>query len=318
VDSVEEARIFLNLAKVYTLENKLDSAKFYINKSLNFNIREQDLLRSIYFSLSKIAEKEGNINEALKYFKQYNKYVANQVDKTKAFLELNEKYDFEKLKTENNKLVINQQRTAIISFIMILFASFAVFVFYWISRRNKKLFLESKQEIKTLQMMTEKYLMAAQEEIENLKLKHQQNDGLFALKVVEGLKITTLIDRLIRNTNPKKERLIQQLNMFAYGQNSLDWTILYQAINEIKHGFYNLIYTKYQNLDVMEFRVCCLSCENYLDDTDIAFILGLSIYMVQRKRSDARKKMGTKTRNIYAFFIEQFKKEGIFIAENTK
>jgi tetratricopeptide (TPR) repeat protein len=318
-DSAEKAPL-ITFSKVFTGENKLDSAKFYINKSLNLNLRDRELTDSIYLSLSEIEEKKGNYAKALQYLKQHAQYVINKVDnKSKTLLELNEKYDFQKLKTENTKLVIKQQQTAIILSGIILLIALIAFFFYIKWERNRKMFLDSKQKLKTLQMMADKYLKAANDEIETLKLEHLQTDSSFALKVVDILKITTLINRLFSSKNPKKEELIQKLNMFIYGQNSPDWTILYQAINEIKHGFYDIIYEKYPKLDEMEFRVCCLSCENYFDDTDIAFIVGFSKNMVQRKRSDARKKIGAKSRsNIHDFFIEKFKEEGIFIAQNTK
>jgi tetratricopeptide (TPR) repeat protein len=356
VDSVEKARIFMNLSKVYTLENNTDSAKFYINKALDFNIRESALLKSSYLSLSEIAEQEGDYEAALQYFTQYNKYVANQVDenKSKALLELNEKYDFEKLKTMNNKRVIQQQSTTIVLFIIILSVSVLAFFCHIKSVRNKKKFLKTKQEIEILKLMADKYSKATEEEIESLKLEaekqskdtkeeikslkleaekqakateeeieslkseHQKKDNFLAVKIFGGFKIIKLISSLITKQNPDQKELIKFLNRIIYGQDCPDWEILYQTINRLKNGFYDLIREQYNNLETMEFRVCCLSCEDF-DDTGIAFILGLTTSMVQRKRSDARKKIDAPPySNIHAFFIENLKEKGNFTELNTK
>jgi Tfp pilus assembly protein PilF len=173
VDSVETARIFMNFSKIYTLENNIDSANFYINKSLDLKIKELDLLRSIYFSLSKIAEQEGNYAEALKYSKKYNEYVVNQVDEFKASSQSNEKYDLEKLKTEKAKLIINQNKITIFLFCcLIIIMTVTIIAFYLHIQliKRKKEFLESKIEIKSLKSAAEKYAKDAKEEIDFLKL----------------------------------------------------------------------------------------------------------------------------------------------------
>jgi hypothetical protein len=68
----------------------------------------------------------------------------------------------------------------------------------------------------------------------------------------------------------------------------------------------------------MEFQIYCLTHEGF-NDTDIAFILGKTVNMVERRRSDTRKKVGAKPySNIHDFFLEDLKKKGIFIEYITK
>jgi tetratricopeptide (TPR) repeat protein len=284
VDSIEKARIFMNLATVYSLENKLDSAKFYIKKSLNLNIREPALSGSIYFSLSKIEEKEGNYKEALKYFKQYTQYVANQVDnnKSKALLELNEKYDFEKLKTENREL---KRKRQIMIVTLVFIGSLLVFSFYRKSVRRKNMVLELNQKIETLQNMATNYRTA------------DENTRKIILQQYAIMKKATLFKNNINDVQANDGKyLLKKLNEIIFNFDSL-----YKIMNLTQDGLYNNIHNHY-NLDELNFRVCCLLCEGFRNQ-EIAVILNLTANMVEKKRTAIRKEIGIPIRGNIKDFI---------------
>jgi len=57
-DSVEQARILLNIAQVYAFEDNTDSVNFYLNKALVLQINDPWLMRFSYLLKSKMAEKK--------------------------------------------------------------------------------------------------------------------------------------------------------------------------------------------------------------------------------------------------------------------
>ena len=63
-DSVEQARILLNIAKVYALENNVDSVNFYLDKAIALNISNLWLIRTSYLLKSEISEKNNRYQEA--------------------------------------------------------------------------------------------------------------------------------------------------------------------------------------------------------------------------------------------------------------
>jgi tetratricopeptide (TPR) repeat protein len=332
IDSVETARIFMNLSKVYSDENKLDSAKFYINKSLKLNIREVALSGSIYFTLSKIEEEEGNYNAALQYFKNYNEYVAQVVkeNKSKALLEVNEKYDFEKLKNENIKLVINKQQTIIILCITIILASFSIFILCieWI--KSKKLVLELTQKIETLKKMAADYQskdekMAADYRSKNEKMAtdyRSKNEKMAAdyrskdekirniiLKQYDIMKKVALLETNSNYAKADSKYMLKKFNFIVYGNEDVDFDSLYKVMNLARDGFYEKIHDQYANLITdQEFRVCCFSCEDF-SDNEISIILKMTVNMVRKRRTEIRKKLKiTDSGNIHNFLVEHLQK----------
>jgi tetratricopeptide (TPR) repeat protein len=297
-DSTEQARIFMNLAKIYILENKIDSAKIYADYSLNLQAQEPSLLKSTYFLLSEIAKKEDHYKESLHYFREYYTYAMQVIDDNKntALMELQGKYDFEKLKNKNSQLTIKQQKTVIIDSIVLLCFSFLAFFFYLKSVKNKKIASEAEQKMEVLRGMAHNY---------------SEKDNSFRSILLHHFDILSkavFMDRYISSSGSNREegeRLLKKFNEIVYGQNNLNWDLLYQAMNQIQYGLYDRIREKYPQLDVTEFRICCLSCEKFTGD-EIAIIMNLKLNTVQKKRSIIRKKIGTLAHgNLRAFFLEK-------------
>jgi tetratricopeptide (TPR) repeat protein len=295
VDSIEQARIWMNLAKVYMYENNLDSAKFYINHSLTLQTQEPALSRSTYWLLSDIEEKEGHLQEALHYFKEYNAYGEKilEENKTKAVLEIQEKYNYEKLKNENNRQTIRQQKTGFVFVFMLFCLSLIAFFFYRRSVRNEKLVLEAEQKVENFRKLAEKSL-EKDNTVREILVHH-----------LNILKKVALIDKDISEEDRKKgERFIKKINKIVYEQDALDWNKLYQAINKIQNNLYDRVREKYPQLNVAEFRLCFLSVGDF-DDHEIAVIMKTSSHMVRKMRSAIRKKIGVAPYyNIHVFFCE--------------
>jgi tetratricopeptide (TPR) repeat protein len=299
IDSMEKARIFMNFSKIYTLENNIDSAKFYINKSLELKIKERTLLRSIYFSLSKIAEQEGNYAEALKHFNKYNEYVAQVVaeNMSSALLECNEKYDFVKLKTKAYELAITRRGVinSVLLFVIVIIV--IAFVFYRKLEKIQKKILEKEQKFETLQMMYDN-LQRGEETVKNIIFK--QYNMLIEIALLE------------KNLNPNKandkEYMLKKLNLIIYKDEKVDFEPLYELMNQIQNDFYEKVRAKYGKLlTKQEFRVCCFTCEKFAD-SEISIFLNMTVYMVRKRRHDIKKKLNIPDGvDIYSFLIEDMK-----------
>jgi tetratricopeptide (TPR) repeat protein len=298
-DSVEKARTLMSLAKVYRLEKQMDSARFYIQQSLNLKAKEPALSMSTYALLSKIEEDSDHHKEALKYYKEYANYVVKLVEENKsnALLELQGKYDFETLKNDKRQSALANQKILTATFFTLLLVGLLAFVFYRKSVQNWRATTEANQIIESLRKMMAGFS------------KEKDSFRHHLLRQFNILHKVALINQSINEDDRKKgERLIKKINQIVYEQDQLDWDYLYQVMNQLKDGFYDQIRHRYPQLSETEFRICCLSCEKF-DDSDIAVLLNTTHHMIQKKRSSIRKKLGVPHHgNLYAFFCDNLEK----------
>jgi tetratricopeptide (TPR) repeat protein len=296
-DDAVKATILINLANVYKLKNKIDSAKFYIEQSMSLQTENPALLQTACLLLSEMEEEDGNQEKALQYLKEYNELIVKVIDdnRNKALLELQKKYDFETLKNKHNERIIWQLNT-IILLLAVFVLSVLVAVFYYQKYiRKKKEILEVEQKIEGMKKMAHNYL---------------RTDNAFQNMLChyfDILKKTMFIDKDISEQDKKNgKRLIDKFNGIVYGGDCLNWNKLYETMNELKNGLYNRIRNEYPELDELEFRICCLSCEDF-SSTEIAIITNLAINTVQKKRSIIRRKTGIAYHGCFLdFFYSKF------------
>ena len=294
-DSVERARILLNIAKVYVLEDNSDSINFYFDKALALQINSPWLMRSTYFLRSKIEENNNRYTEALYYHKEFYRYTVDVFDaeKNNKLLELQGKYDFEKLKIAKKELELKHQEVLSMLLLALLATCIVILVYYRKSAQNKRLLLETEQKIESLQKMASLFSKENSHTVRNILLDH-----------FDILRKTALLTTVFnKDEQTSGQKLLSKFNEIVYGQDVLDWDKLYQLIDNLKDGFYSKVRRKYSQLNEMEFRITCLSCETDFSDKEIEIILGTTLNMVRRIRSDVRKKIGmSKGENFLIFF----------------
>lgn len=71
----------------------------------------------------------------------------------------------------------------------------------------------------------------------------------------------------------------------------LDWAELYFAMNFLYHDFQVKITDKFPELSEKEIQLCCLLRAGFKSD-EIAFVIQLTIYSVQKRKTNIRKKLG--------------------------
>ncbi len=103
-------QISLTIGDIYRLVGKRDSAYYYLNSAKNsVNIYTA---RSAYQALSLLAKEEGNYKSAFDYNEKIQYYADSiqSLDRGKALVEIQEKYNQERVINEKNQLIIDRDR----------------------------------------------------------------------------------------------------------------------------------------------------------------------------------------------------------------
>jgi len=164
-DKVDSCYIFTNIAQMYYSNNLLDSAYHCMDKGLSifdesYSLLSNDFKVNFYGIFSLIEEGRGNFEQALKMQKEktvISDLIMKEIS-SKKILEIENKYDFEKIENEKATLILERQKTYLLVAILIIAClSLLVIVFYFnrkiITSRNE--LLKSDNKILTLQKMVD-------------------------------------------------------------------------------------------------------------------------------------------------------------------
>ena len=292
----EVSKIYLKLADVFCVESKIDSAEFYIEKSLCSLVKNDNNTQAgIYDSWSIIKENAGDYKSSLLYHKKYTDHLINMISETKAaaLLDIQRKYRFEQLKNENITLTLQKQRILLYSSLGIIIL-LAGFLFYYrkytLSKRNE---LEAEQKIYHFLNMAKSY---------------SEKEATFRnalLEQFEILKKTASLENHIRQDDGNRSKqLLRKFNEIVYGQDTLNWERLYRVMNDLYDGFFDRLREKFPFLEEDEFRICCLTYTQF-SGSEISIIMGLSINTIQMKRSVIRKKLQIPSKGNIPHFLDE-------------
>lgn len=281
--SNEQSKIYLNLAEIFNLQNHADSAEWYMQKSINALHDQKDLylLASIYNTFSEIKEKKGDYSKALKYHKEYANSLSSIFDENKnnTVMEIQKKYQFELVKNEKDELALQKQKILFYSSILVIILLLIILFLYRNSMKSKKNELEAERKIYHLMNMAKDF---------DEKESSFRNTLLHHFEILK--KAAFLENYLRREDSVRGKYLIKKFNEIVYGQENLNWDMLYQAMNDLHNGFFDHLREIYPQLDKAEFRICCLTYSKFTN-SEIAIIIGQSINTIQMKKASIRKKL---------------------------
>ena len=276
------SEICLELTKIYSTENKTDSANWYLKKSLIQSKKDNNLYKiaDIYETTTTIKEKEKDYNTALQNNKLYTLYLDSIFGQTQdaALLDIEKKYKFEQLKNENMGLVMEKQRILLYSAIGGFLSLFVIMLFY---RRNtliKKQELEAEQKVYHLMDMAKTFD------------EKEQSLRSILLRQFDIVKKTATLSSYIRKEDEKSNKLLKKFNEIVYGKEGLNWDVLYKTLNDLQNDFFKRLLERFPTLNDDEFRICCLTCADFSRE-EIGIILEMSVSTVQSKRNAIRKKL---------------------------
>ncbi len=304
-DYTAKSKLSLNLAGTLSAIHKQDSALYSIGKSLKYQQQTGDLslLAEIYKTLSDIEAENSNHYQSLLFHQTYKEYLEllHNERNNGQLADLQARLSSEQACNRNHRSKLERQTIYLMISISLLITGAVIFYFYCKSVRQKKIIWEKEKSvyqaearIYQLMKMSQDYT-SKDESFRNILLRH-----------FDILKKSALLEIYVKGDNPQDFRLIKVFNSIVYGQETLDWGLLYQAMNEVNNGFFDKLKTTYTNLDESEFRICCMTYARF-SCPEIAIIMRLSSNTVQMKRSSIRKKIGAGAQeNIHEYLDKQF------------
>lgn len=283
-DYDNQIKIYLSLLEFYSANNQEDLADVYRERLL----LKKDSIKDIYVKanlLQVLSEKEEqlkNYPEALAYHKMYAENLLQVIDINldKRLLELDKKYNYEKIRSHNIRLKLEKANILIGIVIGTLLFIISILLLFrrYMKRKNDILELEAK--IVQLNILAQKY-NEKEKTFASYLLKHFD-----VLKKMTSLKIY-----IKKDTSHKDEFWIKKINEIIYGQDTLDWNVLYDVMNKLHNGFFNRLKELYPQLKEVEYRILCLTYSGFSTE-EISIVLNLSIHTINTKRSAIRKSLG--------------------------
>ncbi len=162
--------------------------------------------------------------------------------------------------------------------------------------RKKRLITKERYNMVLLQDMKEGY--------------EEQNEILHKvlLQRFHLMKRALLYERYLKEEEKKQsKRLIKKFNEIIYGQETLDWNVLYQSINDLHDGALDrmaALFARYHSLDETDFRISLLSYAGF-DQTEISIVLDLTTSTIQARRTNIRKQLGIERLGNINVFLKQ-------------
>ena len=279
------------LGHAYYRINETDSAYYYLNKAIN--AESIYTIRSAYQILCNLSKKTGDYKKNAEYTVKLWKIndSINKIDRNKALIEMQEKYDQQRVKDEmTTKMALQQQRTwmAVCIGIVIIIA-ISSFIAYRIRIRNKERITrlaEAEERIETLNHLLEE----AQKEPSP---DAGQDDTFFKRILLQQLGII----RMVANTpTAQNQALLRRLaetgNDEMPAEELIAWKDLYPIIDRLYNGFYTRLTQHFGSvLTDKEVQTCCLLCAGF-STKEIAVITRQASGTVYVRKSSSRQKMG--------------------------
>ena len=277
----------LTIGRLLYNMNKLDSAYYYLNKAVQSdNIYTRRGAYQVLFNLSKKQKDyEKNAEYSVKLWK-INDSI-NKIDRNKALIEMQEKYDQQRVKDEMTaKMTLQKQRILMGIGVAILILCF---IAYRIRIRNKERITrlaEAEERIETLNHLLEE----AQKEPSP---DAGQDDTFFKRILLQQLGII----RMVANTpTAQNQALLRRLaetgNDEMPAEELIAWKDLYPIIDRLYDNFYTRLMERFGSvLTDKEVQTCCLLCAGF-STKEIAVITRQASNTVYSRKTSARQKMG--------------------------
>lgn len=316
LDNSDTAPNYLALATLFVNSGNLEKARFYLKQASIPTLNKYTPVGILYQSYL-IAKKENNIAEALNYLESYQCVVdsvtmlQNEVDIAKA----EKKYTRLRIQNENIQLKESRQYQLIIGIILLCICLFLLLIHQiQIKQKNRKIYEQqdtlSKKDIYLLNLSNT--LQTKKKELEHLscllnknrELLHiqdslEEQEQIYQQKQEEVNNLNNELlqlrkEKLLSSTIVKKVIKLSQTVIPGANKSPLsgkDWEMLINKINEIYPSFSYNLESKIEGLTPVFLNLSCASLLE-LDTNQIANLLHITPYTVNRYRTNLRKKLG--------------------------
>ena len=269
---------FFLKADIFSLQQKYDSAKYY----LSLGKRGNDLIYKIGYGIlmSDLEEKLGNYEKALIQFNEYIPYRDSyeHLKKRNAILEIQKKYDYTLMKYENNRLKIAEQQRDKVLLLVGLIIAISLTLFIYTNSKRRSLKRAMKDELKKMEdNLVKQHLIYAQEK--TIEMQRYQNEFLIQQKEMdvelsrksEALMQQQEKERDLKEQIFKLDAIVQKINAFnsmkplqrsrSESQFTLsfrDLCDLEEALNLCYDNFAERLRNEFPKLKDDDIHLCCL------------------------------------------------------------
>ena len=275
---------FSVLGLTYENLNQSDSAIFYYKKVLDLS-KNIYTLRNANVGLYYLLREKGNYKDADSYLEKgwfYNDSIS-QLNKSKALIEMQEKYDQQKVKDEAAmEIRLQKQRTQIyIGIIIVVVLLVGIYARYRYRQRIARL-AEAEERIDTLSRMLEEAQQATGEDDAFVKRMLLQQLGVI---------------RLVANTpTAQNQALLRRLTELGNDQVPVEelivWEDLYPLIDRLYNGFHAHLTERFGSvLTDKEVQICSLLCAGF-STKEVSVITHQSTSSIYVRKTSIRKKLG--------------------------
>ena len=274
----EIPRYHLNLAYIFSDMNENDSCSYYENLLKNEidSIEDQAMKTSIYYFLAKRAMDDNDYESAYHYYKNFAEMDIEMLEERlqQNVLEIQKKYDYEKVQNEYNVKLLRKHRLLMSSLFVTLITGMLLYIQTKINLRKRKEELKMKDEILKF-------------ENEVLRLNEIKDDYKRNLEWKYMLVYSmTLMDRNKSNS----ESHYKMIKGRIYHNSETAFDAILKIFNEEHPGLAEQIKEKYPTLSDTEYKVCLMALTPFTSQ-ETADILGKSINTVNKARTNIRKKL---------------------------
>jgi len=302
--------VYITLGRYFLQTNRLDSAEFYLNKSIQSP--HLTTKASAYYYLYKLAYKRKDWKKYVDFQEKYEvlRDSIRKKSNTESIIKVQNLYDYQQATTELNKIKLshtvstkNNYRLALV-IVILMVGSLAL---YFYMHKNKR---EWKKQERSFQLSKKKILRERQDQImenkkriEELEIELQKNKDLEQSLIQSEKRRLELENERLAHTHYEKELLINEFEkseIYNKFSRQADFRPTESAIKELKESidriYPNFIVNLIQLLPTIsenELFMCYL-LKAGLKPTRIAKIMHVEKQTITMRRSRLYKKISGK------------------------
>lgn len=292
-DKEDQARYYLNLAKLFAQTEQLDSAAFYAGKLKNSVESSDDnyLKASAYKFLADWEKARGRDNEAFAYQNKRIHSLNRIMDdrKDQSVYEIEQKYNYGQKQNFYNQRFIRFQQWLMGLMGVLLVVVVSLLFLFWRMLKERAAKLRMQENVNTLRATTIDLLSV--EEESRLKEKVLKETLQWKLDVLKN----TIHLRYMMSEREQKtyQPLFDSLDKILFDQNTKTPGMdIRQTVEHLNPSLRLFIRQQYPTLSETEYNVCLLSYAS-LSVQEVAFVLNQSEHTVYKARTRLNKKIGS-------------------------
>lgn len=299
LDVADSIFLFLNMGKVYMVEQETDSAAVYfalLDILLpNAEVREETKV-SAYGALANFSEQRGNVSKALQYRELREEYLSEIMKKRQeqAIYRIQQQYDFETMRNDMSQKIIHRQRIITVLSMMVAIALMVLAYFQIRLAKMRKQEAEANANLFHFMQQNKKLVQKSEEqELAQIYLTQKQKETAaeygerlsFALKKEQSVMLR--LHLFLQNMGD--EELLKKLEKTVFGKKT-HWDAMMETVDRLYPQLREIVKQENLGLDENEQKDVILSYFN-VSRQDEALLLDKTTDMVDKIRNRSRKKI---------------------------